>query len=313
MDTQSSESPNPDLFSKGSSYTPLTVLVFLALLTFFTLLLSSGIYFLMETIYGVSFQDAIQQLSTENSSELRHYIRLGLGINHALIFMVPPLVVAIFFFRKNWIRYLQLQLQPYQKTIRNSLLGILLIFSAFPLAQFTFWLNKQIPLPEWAISIEDSTNALLRSMLGTESSFELLMNILVIAVIPAIGEELLFRGIIQRMLEKWTAKPHLAILITAFIFSAFHMQFEGFIPRFLLGAMLGYLLYWSGNLWVPIIAHFANNAMQVVAMFLYSNQLSEIDIDQIDQVPFSITLVSTIFVLGISYYIITFNQQFKET
>ena len=313
MGIHSEDPSNPAHTLEGDFHTPLTVLVFLALLILFTMFLSSGIYFVLEGIYGISVQDAMKELSINNSPRLRNYIRLALGINHSLIFIAPPFIAAIFLYKKDWTDYLKLNIKPIQKTIRNSLLGILLIFSAFPFAQFTFWLNKKIPLPDWAKSIEDSTNSLLRNMLGTESELELFLNILVIAVIPAIGEELVFRGIIQRNLEKWTTNPHLAVWMAAFIFSAFHMQFEGFIPRFLLGAMLGYLFYWSTSLWVPIIAHFAHNAIQVIALFLYSNQLSRIDIEQIEEVPASITIVSIILVLGISYYIIQFNRHFKDS
>ncbi|MFA5196683.1 MAG: CPBP family intramembrane glutamic endopeptidase, partial [Bacteroidales bacterium] len=94
------------------------------------------------------------------------------------------------------------------------------------------------------------------------------INILMIAVLPAIGEEFFFRGVLQRLLGEWFKNVHVAVIVTAVIFSAFHLQFYGFLPRFLLGMFLGYIFYWSGSLWVPIIVHFINNGLAVVVAWL---------------------------------------------
>ena len=93
-----------------------------------------------------------------------------------------------------------------------------------------------------------------------------------VAVLPAIGEELLFRGIVQRMFVRITKNIHWGIWISAILFSAMHMQFYGFIPRMLLGALFGYLLVWSGSMWLPILGHFLNNGIAVVATFLIHNK-----------------------------------------
>ena len=94
-----------------------------------------------------------------------------------------------------------------------------------------------------------------------------------IAIIPAIGEELLFRGVIQRIFTRWTRSNHWGIWIAAILFSALHMQFYGFVPRMLLGVLFGYLLVWSGSMWLPIIAHFLNNALAVIAMYMIDKEL----------------------------------------
>ncbi|PLX06689.1 MAG: hypothetical protein C0594_06605 [Marinilabiliales bacterium] len=111
---------------------------------------------------------------------------------------------------------------------------------------------------------------LTESFLKVHSIGDFLVNILMIAIIPAIGEELLFRGIIQKLLIEWTRKTWLGIVLTAIIFSAIHFQFYGFIPRFLLGMLFGYLLIWSKNIWLPIFAHFINNGTAVFVAFLIS-------------------------------------------
>ena len=98
----------------------------------------------------------------------------------------------------------------------------------------------------------------------------LFINLLMIAIIPAIGEEFFFRGLLQRIFSNWVRNTHWGIIISAFLFSAIHMQFYGFFPRFLLGAMFGYLFVWSGSLWLPVLAHFINNSLAVIAYYLVS-------------------------------------------
>jgi len=108
----------------------------------------------------------------------------------------------------------------------------------------------------------------------------LLINIVIMAFLPAIFEEFLFRGTLQPLFTKWFANKHVAIIVTAFIFSAIHFQFYGFIPRFLLGIYLGYLLVWSQSLWLPIIAHFMHNATSLI--FDYGAQRRGIDLETVD-------------------------------
>ena len=101
-----------------------------------------------------------------------------------------------------------------------------------------------------------------------DSIIDLVFNLLVIAIIPAIGEELFFRGYLQQKLIKWNRSPHIGIIITAILFSIIHFQFSGLIPRFILGVLLGYIFYWSSSLWIPIIAHFVNNAQVLIIAYV---------------------------------------------
>ena len=90
-----------------------------------------------------------------------------------------------------------------------------------------------------------------------------------VAMIPAIGEELLFRGVLQKQLIKGLGNAHVAIILTAVIFSAFHLQFLGFFSRALLGMLFGYLYYWSKNMWYPILTHFTNNGLALLLAIIY--------------------------------------------
>ena len=95
-----------------------------------------------------------------------------------------------------------------------------------------------------------------------------------VGALTGIGEELTFRGIIQSLVTEKSNNHHIAIWVTAILFSAIHLQFFGFFPRMLLGAFFGYLLVWSGSIWLPIYAHFLNNSMAVVAAYMLNINLT---------------------------------------
>lgn len=134
-------------------------------------------------------------------------------------------------------------------------------------------LNKQMVLPafmapieEWMRTQEELAEQLTTLLLSGDSAWTLLANLIVIAVMAGITEEFLFRGALQRVIGRWTSNPHVIIWIAAILFSAFHLQFYGFLPRMILGAYFGYLLYWSKSIWIPVFAHFVNNASAVIGM-----------------------------------------------
>ena len=110
---------------------------------------------------------------------------------------------------------------------------------------------------------EEQMEALINLLINEEGITALISNIIVIALLAALTEEFLFRGAIQRIIEKWTNNHHIVIWSAAIVFSAIHMQFYGFIPRMLLGAYFGYLLYWSQSIWLPVFAHFVHNSIAV--------------------------------------------------
>ncbi len=103
-------------------------------------------------------------------------------------------------------------------------------------------------------------------MLVSAGSVQMMIaNLIILAVLPAAGEEMIFRGVIQRMLGRILRRGDMAVWLAAFIFSAMHFQFYGFIPRFILGLVFGYLYYWTGNLWLPVTAHIINNSVTVIS------------------------------------------------
>lgn len=159
----------------------------------------------------------------------------------------------------------QLGLRP---AIRPSfyLLAVLLLLLAFPFEAWLGILNRQIPMPAWAIRAEEAAEQQLKTLLTAKNGLDLLFDLVVVAVIPGIFEEMFFRGVVQRLLIQVTNKPWLGICITAAIFSFMHFEFLGFLPRFFLGILLGAAYWYSGSLWTAILAHALFNGIQVVLL-----------------------------------------------
>jgi len=199
------------------------------------------------------------------------------------LFVIPPFVMASLW-SNNAFEFLRLK-----STLRwtTVLYVVAFMLVAIPFINMLSWLNQQIILPEALSEIEKMMQSsevqiaeITEKMLNVSTLGALLFNVFLVAVVPALGEELFFRGTIQRLLSDWKGALF-AIWITAFVFSAIHMQFYGFLPRMLLGAFLGYLLLWSGSLWLPIIAHFVNNSVAVVFYYLKFNGVKVIDVETI--------------------------------
>ncbi len=188
------------------------------------------------------------------------------------LFVVPPLIIALLFGNSTQ-SYLKLDVAP--KGISFLLTAILLIIAMPPFINFLAEMNSKMNLPSsfsgletWMKSMEDNAMKLTELFLNTHTTGGFLFNIFMTAILPAIGEEFMFRGILQKQFTEWFNNIHWGIWISAILFSALHMQFYGFFPRLFLGVIFGYLFYWSGTIWLPIIGHFINNAMAVSAYFL---------------------------------------------
>jgi membrane protease YdiL (CAAX protease family) len=199
------------------------------------------------------------------------------------MFLLPALFLA-FLWSDKLVAYLTLNSKiRWVDIILVSLLMLVLI----PFVNLLASLNNQIVMPEalkslelWMRNMEKSVTISTQSLLNITGIDQLALNILLIAVLPALCEELFFRGIVQKVLSE-RKHFYLAIWLTAILFSAIHMQFYGFFPRMLLGALFGYLLLWSGSIWLPIFAHFINNAVVVVFYYLRFNNFVLVDLDSI--------------------------------
>ncbi len=188
-------------------------------------------------------------------------------------------------------------------------LGFLLVLFSSPLVAFLSELNTSIRFPESMQSIESSFKLMEEQAQKTtmiflkyENVLDLFLNFFIISLLAALSEELLFRGVLQKILVDGTQRLHIGILLTAFIFSAFHLQFYGLIPRFFLGVLLGYAYYFSGSLWVPIVMHFVNNFIAVLIFVLYKEGLTTIDPMKNEYFGIIGLSISIIFTLAIVWY-----------
>ncbi|HNE49492.1 MAG TPA: type II CAAX endopeptidase family protein [Chitinophagales bacterium] len=164
------------------------------------------------------------------------------------------------------------------------LLGLipLMIFTIYPVIDISFFINKWMPWSSWYASFQEEYKSIVNGLMDSPKYSILLLNIITIALIPAISEEWLFRGTLQRLLvEKFNV--HTAVFLSSCLFSFIHFEFSGFLPRIVLGMFLGYLYYYSGSLWASIYAHVLNNGSQIVFMYLNNNGIYKINIDQPEQ------------------------------
>jgi uncharacterized protein len=154
----------------------------------------------------------------------------------------------------------------------------------------------------WAREREDALAEMTRLLTNFQTTENFVLGFVVIALLPGIGEELVFRGLIQRELYRGSGNLHLSVWAAAFIFSAIHMQFFGFVPRMMLGALFGYLYHWSGNLIVPMFAHFFHNGFTVVMLYLHQQGLIAVDIESEEAAPWPWVSVSVVATLALLYY-----------
>lgn len=190
------------------------------------------------------------------------------------LFIFPPIVVAFLIYNSvvDFLRVNRIS------SLYIVLLTIIAILSFIPFSNLLSYINSYMRFPsfmqgieDWMRNSENNANALTAQFLKANNLTTFLYNILLIAVIPAVGEELLFRGLLQRLFAEWTKSIHWAVWISAILFSIIHFQFFGFIPRLFLGVLFGYLLEITGTILIPIIGHFTNNLMGVVLAYCLPN------------------------------------------
>ena len=184
-------------------------------------------------------------------------------------------------------------------SLPEALAAMVIMLLAIPGINLLSAWNQQMVLPEWMSGIEqwmrmqeDAAAQLTEQFLRVDTVGGLLVNIGLMALLPAMAEELTFRGVVQGM---FTRNRHVAIWATAAIFSFVHLQFYGFLPRMLLGAMFGYMLWWTGSLWVPMLMHFVNNFTAVVVAFWAYNYLEEGSAEMLDTIGTEDTILLGVF------------------
>jgi uncharacterized protein len=259
------------------------------------------------------FSELMTSLSAAGSTpQSINFLKYFQTIQSIGLFVVPPFILASLF-NGNIGDYLKINRSS---KYSNYLLASATLLLIIPFINFLGAINGQMKLPEafsgienWMRNMEDTAGTMVEQFMKVTSFSGFLFNVFMIAVLPALGEELMFRGVIQRIFSTWTKNHHWGIWISAFLFSAMHLQFYGFLPRMALGAMFGYLLVWTGSMWVPILAHFVNNLMGVIGYFLINKNVISKDVEEFgagsDQLPL---VILSVVLVGILLFLIYRNK-----
>ena len=236
----------------------------------FTALVLSGITLLAGRLIFGDWISYIVNVHGDLSEVQLAYLKFAQALQHISFFVIPPVIVA-WLMTGQASKYLKLSVSPgFTPVMLVAILSLVLL----PLTGDLGVLNSGLNLPEWLSGMEswmqrkeEEAVWLTSWLIKSENIQSLLLNIFILAILPAIGEEFLFRGVLQQIFEKMFRSAHLSILVTAILFSASHLQFYGFLPRLLLGFVFGYLFYWSKSMWLPMVAHFVNNLVPVILSY----------------------------------------------
>lgn len=256
--------------------------------------------FLAPYIFGLDLTDTQDIFANPSNPVYTSALKFIQLFNSIGLFVLPPFLYLLYYKERPLI-YLNLN-----KTVNGRTVFFLLLiyFISIPGMEWLIKFNGQLSLPEslqgietWMRNAEDRAKELTTVFLTMNGLPDLFINLLIIAVIPALGEELIFRGVLQKQLQDWTSKGHLAVWITAFLFSAIHLQFYGFLPRLLLGALFGYYYLWSNNLWVPIIAHFINNGTAVIISYASGSATTDVELEAMNREGSEIYVIISLLVL----------------
>lgn len=279
---------------------------------------SQLLFFCLFTILGLTIGIVIISIaitilaSKEGAAELSQsivFLKTSQTIQAISVFLIPAFIFA-FVFENKPKSFLKINNSPNYTSV---LLTIGLFIAIQPALQLISYYNQQIVLPEslsnveeWMTHNEETAKGIIEMFLADKSVVGIITNLLIIAFLAGIVEEVFFRGCLQQIIKKIVSNKHTAIWITAIVFSAIHFQFYGFFPRLIAGALLGYLFIWSGNLWIPIIAHIVHNSINLIISQIYfgTPQYDEMECMGIENHPW-LALISVVACSAIIYIFVT--------
>ena len=186
---------------------------------------------------------------------------------------------------------------------KRAVIAMLIMLSVLPLVGFLADVNKAIPvtaaMKKFFDSMESQYMEQVKLMATFKTPVDYIIALFIIAFLPAVVEEVFFRGAMQQIFMRWFVTPGLVIFITSLIFSAIHFSWYGFIPRMALGMALGYIFYFTGNLWYSILAHFFNNAFMVTLLYWQYLKYKKVDMEMGDSAPWWAGVLSLAAVIGL--------------
>lgn len=294
------------IFSGYPPFAQLAITAMIALSSLLIITLLGSVLALL--IFDINLSVLLKDLTNEMNVDVYKFF---LTITSIGFFLLPPIILG-YLFTGNSISYLQFDVTP---RLRSVFLSVIIVIAALPAINFFAEFNSQLfdylfTENNWMKMKEEELLEVTEALLNVDSVGGMLFNLFMIAVIPAFGEELLFRGVLQKIFIKWTKNIHIGIIISAILFSALHLQFYGFFPRLMIGIFFGYLLVWTGSIWIPIIAHFINNAS--VILFTYLADMGHVseDIDTIGSDDSTILYsVASIVVISVLIYLLHLKEK----
>jgi uncharacterized protein len=290
----------------------LLLLLLIIFLIFSTLL---GLLMLVP-FYGAGVVNGLSNLSDISDPKVIAMLKFFQIVNQIGTLILPSIVFA-FLIDSLPFRYLRADKKP---KLQHLLIAAVLIFAATPFISWMVVFNEGMRLPSWLSGVEDwmktseaNAERLTEAFLVSRGTAGLMLNMLMIAVLPAIGEEFLFRGVFTSLFAKWFKSRHAGVWLAALIFSAIHLQFYGFVPRLLLGAAFGYLFIWTGNIWVPVMAHFINNASSVIVEYLSGNGVISTNADNFGKTDNPvIIIVSVVICVVLLIFVFMRRSEFQK-
>ena len=216
-----------------------------------------------------------------------------------------PLFIAPVFFAYVIVKDPEAYLRPTIKFPWGLMvLTLFIMFVSSPIIEWLINVNQRMEfsgplksIQDWMREKEDTAQKMTTVLLEMKTVGSMVKNVLLVGLLTAIAEEFMFRGVIQTKFTRWTKSPNWAIWITAILFSSFHMEFFGFLPRMMLGVLLGYMVVWSGSIWPAVWGHFINNGTAVVVTYLYQHKQIKVNPDSQHVFNYSSYLFSLIIVL----------------
>jgi membrane protease YdiL (CAAX protease family) len=267
-------------------------------------------------VYGLETLMQLAQLNLSNADTIN-----ALWILQVVSTTIPLFIAPVFF-----ANVIVKQPREYLSPALNfpPLLLVLvfcIMFISSPLIEFLANINQKMSFPpslkfiyDWMREKEDTAQKLTGILLKMKTVGSMIRNVIIVGLLTAVAEEFMFRGVIQTIFTRWTKNYHAAIWITAILFSSFHMEFFGFLPRMALGALLGYMVAWSGSIWPAVWGHFINNGTAVVVTYLYQHKKIKVNPDDqhmFNYAAYMFSLIIVLFLLFMYHKLATEKKQIQ--
>jgi len=258
------------------------LILFLCLVLLSTLVVMALSWMAASVVFDIPLQEIGSVMGDTlhpNNLDLSRFMQLGSQLG---LFLLPPVIMAFLVSTKpfGWLGF------GGRVSSAHWIAGISMLFVALPFLHWLAGINELIVLPEglsgieqWMRRQEDAAEVITQRFLDVDKFVWLLFNLIMIAVIPGIGEEMVFRSVLQPVFSKGFRNVHLGIFFTAVVFAAMHLQFYGFLPRLVLGMFMGYAFFLSGSIWLPVVMHTVNNGAAVLVHYLHFNGFSDVSLE----------------------------------